>query len=557
MASHDVVSFALDVQREYDPSQPLLIDANHPDRSLNGAQISLLVRTLIAGLTAQGLEKGDCVLVNMGNNVLYPPLFLAIIGAGGVYIGSNPRIPPDEVDQMVKLSRARWIITEQDSLSTIKGIADKNRINHIFIIDEADITTTIAVIQGTISLLPQANSDPTSFLSLLNFGTGDPVLIADEEMARSTPAALYTTSGTTGLPKAAVLSHASFISQHHSIVGTSPPPYAIRRLVCLPFYHGFSAVFTHLFPVRYGYPFYILPDFQLPVFLRAVQRYAITETYLVPAMIYILNQAPEGLQVSIALASMRYIGISGAPIDPAAMAYLQDNHLHPHACAGQIWGMTETALVFQNRYPASGRREDQGDLRSIGTLATRWEVKIGEAKKEASIQELVPGQLYVRGPGLVSGYLGHTEPFVDSQGWFATGDLAYVDEKQQYFILGRTKELIKVRGYSISPGEIENVLLKHPGIADAAVMGITLPDGTSEAPRAYVVQGEDIKLTSHQVYEFVQQQMASYKTLDGGVVFVESIPRTVTGKVRRGELTRLNGRREALAGLLGGRGHSG
>jgi acyl-coenzyme A synthetase/AMP-(fatty) acid ligase len=105
---------------------------------------------------------------------------------------------------------------------------------------------------------------------------------------------------------------------------------------------------------------------------------------------------------------------------------------------------------------------------------------------------------------------------------------------------------------SVSPAEIEAVLLKHPLIADAAVTGIKLPGGSDEAPRAYVVRSAETsgKLTSNDVYEFAQQRLASYKALDGGICFVESIPRTVSGKVQRGKLAGMNDRRDALAGLL-------
>ncbi|KAI9035959.1 acetyl-CoA synthetase-like protein [Aspergillus affinis] len=562
--SHDVVSFALDARADYDPSEALFIDAQYPSRYLNGLQFPLLVRTLIAGLKAHGVEKGDCVVVHTGNNVLYTALFLAIIGTGGIYMGSNPHSSVDEFNRVVQLTKPRLIITEEDALSTVLAVSDKNNIQSqkIFIIHDASIDATIAFAHGKGQLPVQSPNthSPPSITSFLSHQTADHVLITDPETAKSAPAALYLTSGTTGLPKAAVLTHAALIARHHAILYT--PPYKITRLVCLPIFHVFTSLWTHLFPIRYGHPLYILRGFQLPVFLDTVKRYQISETYLVPVVVHALNQGPASLDVVPSLSSLRYIGLSGAPIDRDSMAAFQDI-LHPDACAGQVWGMTECGVVIQNQYPETGRL-GQGDLGSIGRVLPGYEAKLvptntdgvsAEEKlnKDGTKGQRVSGQLHVRGLGLFSEYLGQGESVVDDQGWFSTGDVAYVNDHGEYVIVGRTKELIKVRGYQVSPAEIEAVLLKHPLITDIAVMGITLSDGSTEAPCAYVVRtgGTKGKLTAEEVFDFVQQRLASYKVLDGGVYFVERIPRTVNGKLQRGKLAELNKQREMLAGLLG------
>ncbi|PLB53987.1 acetyl-CoA synthetase-like protein [Aspergillus steynii IBT 23096] len=562
--SHDVVTFALDARADYDASEPLFIDAQDPSRSLNGVQFPFLVRTLIAGLKAHGVGKGDCVVVHTGNNVLYTALFLAIIGTGGIYMGSNPHSSVDEFNRVVHLTKPRLILTEEEALSTVLAVSDKNNIssNNIFLINDASIDATIAFTHGqeqpSIPTKTTQSSLPT-ILSFLSDKTADPALIVDPETAKATPAALYLTSGTTGLPKAAVLTHAALIARHQAILYT--PPYKVSRLICLPIFHVFSSLWTHLFPIRYGHPLYILRGFQMPVFLDTVRRYQISETYLVPVVVHALNQAPASLDVVASLSSLRYIGLSGAPIDRDSMTAFQDI-LHPDACAGQVWGMTECGVVIQNRYPESGR-SGQGDLGSIGRVLPGYEAKlvstaaVGDSEERPTREVVegqnVSGQLHVRGPGLFNEYLGQEEAVVDDQGWFSTGDVAYVNAEGDYVIVGRTKELIKVRGYQVSPAEIEAVLLKHPLITDIAVMGITLADGSTEAPRAYVVRtgGTKGKLTAEEVFDFVQQRLASYKVLDGGVYFVERIPRTVNGKLQRGKLAKLNEQREMLAGLLG------
>ncbi|PYI03692.1 acetyl-CoA synthetase-like protein [Aspergillus sclerotiicarbonarius CBS 121057] len=541
--SHDVVTFALEAQAEYDPCEPLFIDGHEPSRSLNAPQFRFLVHSLIAGFKAHAMQPGDCVLIHTGNNVLYTALFLAIIGAGGVYMGSNPHSQRHELDHVVGLTQPKWIITESQALPTVITVADKHRlpVDHVLLLDDTTIAETIRFAH-TQSPTPH-KTDNTNLLSLLSHGTSPPLLIPDAASAASTPAALYSTSGTTGLPKAAVLSHASLIAQHASI--TYCPSYRVTRLMSLPIFHLFSSLWTHLFPLRYGHPLYILREFQLPLFLSTVHRHKISETYLVPAMVHMLNQAPDSLEPKSKLASLRYIGVAGAPIDRASMTAFQDL-LHPDACAGQVWGMTECGVVFQHRYPSQGRL-GQGDLGSIGPVTPGWETKLVSGASRVETDE-VSGQLYVRGAGLFTGYLGRSEMMVDDEGWFDTGDVAYV-KNGEYFIVGRNKELIKVRGYQVSPAELEAVLLQDTRIADVAVMGVRLPDG-SEAPRAYVVRAAGAKIPSEQVYSFVRQRLAGYKALDGGVFFVDRIPRTVSGKIQRGKLASMNERRDALAGLL-------
>ena len=159
-------------------------------------------------------------------------------------------------------------------------------------------------------------------------------------------------------------------------------------------------------------------------------------------MVHMLNQAPHSLEPTSKLTSLRYIGVAGAPIDRASMTTFQEL-LHPDACAGQVWGMTECGVVFQHRYPSHGRT-GQGDLGSIGRVIPGWEAKLVSGASRVEADE-VSGQLYVKGAGLFTGYLGRSETTVDGEGWFDTGDVAYV-KNGEYFIVGRTKELIKVRG---------------------------------------------------------------------------------------------------------------
>ncbi|RAK99462.1 adenylate-forming enzyme AfeA [Aspergillus ibericus CBS 121593] len=547
----DLLTFAFRGPVHYDPERPLFIDAENPSRSFNARQFETLVRTLIAGLKAHHVQRGDCVLVHLGNSIIYPALFYSIIGAGGVFMGSNARSQPQELEHILQLAEPKLIITSRDALPTVLSVsADRGILpSQVCLLDESAgdhvaqhlLASPMAYAGAGAPYLPSSGDGSfINFAQLLAYGENDWVAFNDEHIAKSTPAAMFSTSGTGGLPKAAFMSHHAMVSHHLSI--HYDVPYEVTRLMSLPMFHMFGALWTHLFPIRYGQPLFVLSRFELTQFVAAVYQYRITETYMVPAMIHTFNRS--ALPVADYLSSLRYVGVAGAPIDAAAMQRFGEL-LPLHASASQLWGMTEVGVVFQNRYG------EQANAGSIGRLLAGYEVRLVGQDGNLILGENRPGELYVRGGGLLSGYKGRSDA-KDEQGWFRTGDVAYVSGGV-YYIYGRTKELIKVRGWQVAPAEVEAVLLKHPEIADAAVIGVTSGDGSTELPRAFVVRAKDLtssRLTPEDVYMFARGQLASYKALDGGVIFVEEIPRTASGKIQRFKLAQMNTYREIVSSLL-------
>ncbi|KAI1838428.1 hypothetical protein DTO006G1_3691 [Penicillium roqueforti] len=545
----DLLSFTFDGPKPYNQNQPLFIDAEDPSRSFTAAQFRQLVRTLIAGLKAHNVQPGDCVLVHLGNSILYPALFFGIIGAGGVYMGSNPRSHPQELDHILSLAEPKLILTTRDALPSILDVSAARGIHpaQVCLVDDRAIDHCAQLfLWSELGYSPagqfcamSGDARHNSFANLLCFGESDWLKFADPIVAQATPAAMYPTSGTGGLPKAAILSHYALVSQHRFIYYEVPHP--VSRLISLPMFHLFGALWTHIFPVRYGHPLFVLPRFEINEFLAAVHKYQISETYLVPAIIHSINQSP--VPIGDQLSSLRYVGVAGAPIDGHSMLQFR-GHINPMGYACQIWGMTEVGVIFQTRWG------QQGDPGSIGTRIAGYEARLLDQDGKIVQGDCCSGELYVRGPGLLTGYKGRTDA-LEPHGWFRTGDVAYV-KQGQYYIVGRTKELIKVRGWQVAPAEVESILLQHPGILDAAVIGVN-KDGVGEVPRAFIVRSRDPsvrRITAEQVYNFARRQLAKYKALDGGVVFVEEIPRTASGKIQRFRLSQMNTYREMVASLL-------
>ncbi|KAK2802002.1 hypothetical protein FQN51_004912 [Onygenales sp. PD_10] len=529
----DLLSFVFDDRpNRYDEQRPIYIDAENPSRTINSSQFRKLI--------------------------LYSAIFYGVIGAEGVHMGTNPRSQPYELEHLIQQVEPTIIITSPDGVGTVRK-AMKSQLLQICVLDDS-IVSKLSPLLADRPPTPNGNFPQTdgfekdlfNFSSLLDHGQSDWVQFDDQHLAESTPAAMFATSGTGGLPKAAILSHHAIVTHHLTI--HYPVPYDVSRLMSLPMFHLFSALWSHIFPIRYGESLYVLPRFNLEQYVQCVYIYRITETYMVPAMVQALNQC-SSLSLSEFLTSLRYVGVAGACIDAGSVQLLQDK-LHPDAQVSQLWGMTEVGMVFQMRY---GMRNEPG---SIGTLMQNYDVKLVDSSGNLITLDGQEGELYVRGPGTLMRYKGMVDATCkDEEGWFRTGDIM-CSREGKFYITGRVKELIKVNGWQVPPAEIEGVLLQHPDISDAAVIGVPQrghQDNNAtgaimnEAVRAFVVPRggcANATLTADTVYRFARERLASYKAINGGVVFVDEIPRTPSGKIQRFKLAQVNTYRDIVTSLF-------
>lgn len=175
---------------------------------------------------------------------------------------------------------------------------------------------------------------------------------------------------------------------------------------------------------------------------------------------------------------------------------------------------------------------------SIGRPLSRTKAKIVDVDTGEPLGPNQPGEMCILGPQIMKGYYNNptaTAEIIDPSGWLHTGDIAYYDDEKYFFIVDRLKELIKVKGLQVSPSELEDLMRRHPAVADVAIIGI--PDEyAGELPRAYVVRKPGFQLSEEQVREFVHPKVAPHKHLKGGIVFVDSIPKSNTGKILRREI---------------------
>jgi acyl-CoA synthetase (AMP-forming)/AMP-acid ligase II len=465
-------------------------------RALSYAQLAGAAGSFAAGLTARGFGRG-CVLAVLAPNIPeYPVVFHGVASAGGALTTLNPLYTAGEIAAQLRTSGARWLVT-------VPALADKAV--------TAGDGLEVIVVGGT-----AAGTVP--FSSYLASG-GAPAVAIDPA---ADLAALPYSSGTTGLSKGVMLTHRNLLASIavlDSVVSLRENDVA---LVVLPFFHiyGMNAIMNPVLSA--GATMVTMPRFDLGALLRAIEEYRVSLLYAVPPMVNALARHPAvgGADTS----SLRWIMSAAAPLDAETAA----------ACAGrlgcpvfQAYGMTEASPAVTATRPG-----DDAPFDSVGVILPNTECKIVDAVSGAELGPGHDGELLFRGPQIMRGYLGDPAASArcfDSEGFYRTGDVGHIDGDGRLFVVDRIKELIKYKGYQVVPAELEAVLLSHPAVADAAVIGRPAgPDG--EVPAGFVVLSSPAPLTEILVY--VRDRVAPYKKLRA-LHAVPEIPRSATGKILR------------------------
>ncbi|KAL8916769.1 MAG: hypothetical protein Q9172_006135 [Xanthocarpia lactea] len=513
------------------PDKPVLVDANNPSRFLTSTSAKAATRKLIAGLKAEGFESGECVCVNAFNDIYYPILMLAIIGAGGRFTGSNPSYTSSELNHHIRISHATFLFVEPTLLATTLQSAKDCGIpeNRVFTFDTKDQ----APVTGR-----------KSWTDLLEHGEADWATFNDPSQAKSTISSLSFTSGTTGLPKAAMISHLYAINQLHTL-RDQKPPYEVSRLICLPAFHAFAVPLITGCAIREQQTAYIMRRFDIGAYLESIRQFQITEIPMVPTMLIAVLTSPRTRKQD--LQSLRSVWVAGSPLRSSTQTDFQ-SLLHPDALVTQVWGMTETGWATMFFWPESDNSGSVGRL--IPSLSSKLIAEDGSIITEDNQK----GELLVRGVSVMNGYFNDpnaTAAITDEEGWLHTGDMAYRIQGKWY-IVDRIKDMIKVHGWQVAPAELEAVLLTHPQVINAAVIGIPLKDGTGEVPQAFVMlkpkrhdgtcasddELEASKTTEMELKMYMASRLAKYKALHG-IIFVDDIPRTASGKLQKVKLREL------------------
>ncbi|MEU1229268.1 4-coumarate--CoA ligase family protein [Streptomyces sp. NPDC005828] len=490
---------------------PALVDGAG-ELTLTYGQVDAFHRRVAAGLAEAGVRKGDVLALHSPNTVLFPVAFYAATRAGASVTTVHPLATPEEFAKQLRDSSARWIVTVSPLLPAARAAAElAGGIEEIFVCDTAPEGEGVRSLQeflGSTAPVPEVDIDP------------------DRDVA-----ALPYSSGTTGVPKGVMLTHTSIATNLAQLDPLIPMGPGDRILAVLPFFHIYGLTALMNAPLRQGATVVVLPRFDLDTFLGAIQKHRINGLYVAPPIVLALAKHPAVADYD--LSSLEYLVSAAAPLDAAlAEACSARLGLPP---VRQAYGMTELS-PGTHVTPLDVATPPPG---TVGRLLPSTEMRIlslDDPEKDAAPGE--EGEIAIRGPQVMKGYLGRpdaTAAMIDADGWVHTGDIGRVDSDGWLFVVDRVKELIKYKGFQVAPAELEALLLTHDGVADAAVIGVTDPDGT-EIPKAFVVrQPAAPGLTAEDVMAHVAARVSPYKKVRA-VEFVDAVPRAASGKILRREL---------------------
>ncbi|MFG2452471.1 4-coumarate--CoA ligase family protein [Streptomyces sp. NPDC048512] len=487
---------------------PALVDGVD-GTTLTYGQLDLFHRRLAAALVEAGLRKGDVLALHSPNTIAFPTVFYGATRAGASVTTVHPLATPEEFAKQLRDCSARWVVTVSPLLEVARRAAElAGGVREIFVCDRAPGVRSLA--------------------ELLGGSAPEPEVVID---AAVDVAALPYSSGTTGVPKGVMLTHRSIGTNLAQLSPLIPMEAGERVLAVLPFFHIYGLTALMNAPLRQGATVVVLPRFELDQFLRAIQEHRITALYVAPPIVLALAKHPAVAEYD--LSSLRYIICSAAPLDAGLAAACSARLGLPPV--GQAYGMTELS-PGTHVVPLDAVDPPAG---TVGKLIAGTEMRIVSLEdpgRDLGVGEA--GEIVIRGPQVMKGYLGRpdaTAAMIDADGWLHTGDVGHVDAEGWLFVVDRVKELIKYKGFQVAPAELEALLLTHPGIADAAVVGAYNEDH-NEVPHAFVVrQPSAPDLSEGEVMMYVAERVAPYKRVRR-VTFLDGVPRAASGKILRREL---------------------
>ncbi|KOV66432.1 AMP-dependent synthetase [Streptomyces sp. MMG1121] len=489
--------------------RPALVDGTD-GTTLTYAQVDRFHRRIAAGLADAGVREGDVLALHSPNTIAFPTAFYAATRAGASVTTVHPLATPEEFAKQLGDSGARWIVTVSPLLGTARRAAElAGGIREIFVCDSASGHRSLTDMLAGTAPEPHPVIDPTEDVAALPYS-----------------------SGTTGVPKGVMLTHRQIATNLAQLEPAAPMAPGERILAVLPFFHIYGLTALMNAPLRQGATVVVLPRFDLETFLAAIQNHRITGLYVAPPIVLALAKHPAVAHYD--LSSLRYVISAAAPLDAAlARACSARLGLPP---IGQAYGMTE---LSPGTHVVPLDRLHDAPAGTVGRLIAGTEMRIvslDDPDKDLAAGE--PGEILIRGPQVMKGYLGRpdaTAALIDADGWLHTGDVGHVDADGWLFVVDRVKELIKYKGFQVAPAELEALLLTHPGIADAAVIGAYNDDG-NEVPHAFVVRRPTTEdLTENEILLYVAERVAPYKRVRA-ITFIDTVPRAASGKILRREL---------------------
>lgn len=485
------------------------------DAGLSYSELHNLTCRCVAALKASGIAKGDRVAFLGLNHIDYVILLIAALRIGAVTVAVNWRLVPREIAYIVQDAGARFLLTQSAVLDNALAVRAEARLETILLSD------------GEFEGRPAFRAWVQGFAPDERVAALDPADVAVQ---------LYT-SGTTGHPKGALLTHGSLtasLSQGRKI-GEDWAAWwpSDVSLVAMPLFHigGTAWVMQTL---NGGGTGVILAQPDVAAIIATVQRHGITKMFAVPAVLNMILNHPDAAGADFS--SMRVLPYGASPIPLDVLS--RSMQMFPNAQFVQMYGATETSGTIVYLPPEDHDVAGTPRMKGCGKPFPDVELRIvGEDGQDRAPGEV--GEVWVRAPLVMAGYHNLPEAnagaFVD--GWYRTGDAAYRDADGYLYLYDRVKDMIVSGGENIYPAEVENALHHHPAVRDCAVIGV--PDARwGEAVKAIVVTRAGESVSADDLIAFARTQIAGFKC-PKSIDFVDELPRNPSGKVLKKDLRKL------------------
>jgi long-chain acyl-CoA synthetase len=484
---------------------------------------------LAVSLHQRGIAKGDRVGIMLANCPQYMIATFAILRLGAIVVNINPIYTPREVELVAKDSGMRAIITLDLLLPIVMGVRP-NAVYDTIIVTSLQEYSAAATPLGD---LPEGTLPLRQLLA--EAGDGNPPRVDID--AREDIAVLQYTGGTTGVPKAAMLTHYNIFAnalQMHKWSHEFFRPAEGRILLVLPLYHVYAFTCGMMLATWQGSMLILIPKYDVGMVLSAIKTYEPTYFPAAPTILISLLNHPDAK--AFGLDRVRRFGSGSAPL-PVEVIEQFENMSGVTVYEG--YGLTEASPTTHSTPTLAKRKVGSVGLPFPGTECKIVDLETGE--KEVAIGE--DGELCIRGPQVMKGYWNKPEETAITlrEGWLFTGDIARMDEDGFFYIVQRKKDMIIVSGFNVYPGEVEDVLYSHPAVMEAAVIGV--PDAyRGENVKAFVVLKEGTQATVEELLEHCKANLAKFK-IPASIEFSESLPKSGVGKILRRALRELEGDR--------------
>lgn len=434
-----------------------LVEAAPGGRSYTYGELVRDVARFARALRSIGVRRGHVVVVALPNLAVYPVVSLGIMSAGAVFSGVNPRAVAAEIKKQVEDSEARLVVADAVAYDKVKDAG-------VPVIGIGDVARLPGAI-GWDELLAMADR------------AGAPV-VALEPAQQSDLCALPYSSGTTGVSKGVMLSHRNLVSSLCSsmfAVGQELVGQVVT-LGLMPFFHIYGITGICCATLRHKGTVVVMDRFDLRAFLGALLTHRVMFAPVVPPVMLAMVKSPVADEFDLSGLALRSVMTAAAPLAPDLLAAFERKF--PGVQVEEAYGLTEHSCITLTH--ASGGGEDVGSAvqvakkKSVGFILPNLEVKFVDPDTGRSLPKNTPGEICVRSQAVMQGYYRRkeeTERTIDAAGWLHTGDVGYIDDDGDVFIVDRIKELIKYKGFQVAPAELEAILLSHPSVEDAAVFG--------------------------------------------------------------------------------------